>query len=98
GRQPGKLRPDAAEAIGAESSGRNERLIHERPLMRVLGILPAKGGEELARLDLELRRQRNRLEVSLLEFDLGLVVLVQLEDDIAVAFEIRIHRAIQRDF
>src|SRR6266404_4915753 len=56
--------------------------------MGVLRVLAAEICEVLARLDLQVSGQRNGLQVSLIE----------LKHDIAKAFEVRVHRAIDGDF
>src|SRR5205823_14737497 len=95
--QPGNLGAKVPEALGSERPRQNQRIIHKRPLMRMLGVLAAKVGKELSRLDLEVSRQGYRLKIGFFEFDLGLVVRIQLEDDVAERFEVRIHRAIKCD-
>src|SRR5262249_7733 len=63
-------------------------------LMRVDG---AELGEELCRLGLEVPRQRRRREVHLLQLDVGVVVLVELEDDVRDAGEVGIDGAVEED-
>src|SRR5258708_35688 len=63
----------------------------------MLRVLPAEAGEILARLELQVGRERGRLQVGFLELDLRLVVLVQFQDDVAKALEIGIDRAVDGD-
>src|SRR5262249_30883854 len=67
------------------------------PRVRVLRVLPAKGREILAGLELEIGRERRRLEETFLELDFRFVVPVQLQHDVRETLEIRIDRAIDGD-
>ena len=93
--QPGELPAEVAQAVRAKGAAQHQRFIHERPGVRVLRILPAEIGEELAGLELEIRRQRHRLQIRFLEFDLGALVFFQFKYEVCEALEIRIHRAVQ---
>ena len=66
--------------------------------MRVLRVLPAEVGKELAGLDLQVERQRHALQVGFLQLHRGLVVLIELEGDIGEPFEIRVHCPIEHNF
>ena len=70
----------------------------ERPLMGVLRILTAKIRKELAGLGLKVEGQGSGKQISLFKFNFGFVVLVELENDIAEAFEVRVNRAVHRNF
>src|SRR5882672_814269 len=65
--------------------------------MRVLRILPSEGCEKLAAFNLQIRRKGCRLKVSFFQLDLGLIVFVELENDIGEALEVGIDRPIKRD-
>src|SRR6058998_776482 len=88
--QPGQLPADVAQAVRAKGAAQHQRLIHERPRVRVLRVLPAEIGEELAGLELEIRRQCRRLQIGFLEFDFGALILFQLEYEVCESLEIRI--------
>ncbi len=60
-------------------------------------IDPAKGGEELSGFQLQIERQTGCLQERLLDFDLGLIVIVELENNVGETFEVRIDRAIKRE-
>src|SRR5207248_1206031 len=94
---PGELAANITKAIGAKSAGENQRRIDEGPLMRMLGVLPAEIREELARFGLEIPRQGSREEIGFFELDFGLVVFVQLENNVAEALQIGIDGAIHCD-
>ena len=53
--------------------------------------------EELPALELQTPRQRRRLHERLLGLDLSFVLVAELEDDVHERFEIRVHRAVERD-
>lgn len=97
-RQPGKLPADAPQSVRAEGAGEDQGVVHEGPLVWVLGVLSAEFGQELAGFELQVGRQRHALQVSLLQLHSSLVVLVELENKIGEAFEIGVHRAIKHDF
>src|SRR6266496_2239837 len=93
--QPGQLSADVAQAVRAKGTAQNQRLVHEGPRVRMLRVLPAEIGEELAGLELEIRRQGHRLQIRFLEFDLGALILFQFEYDVGESLEVRIHCAVQ---
>ena len=59
---------------------------------------PAKRVEKLAGLNLQAVGQAGRLEKRFFQLDLRLVVVVELENDVREPFEVRIDRAVERDF
>src|SRR5438552_14822504 len=52
--------------------------------------------EELPAFQLQVEWQASRLHECFLYFDLGFVVVVQLENDVRESFEVRIDRAVER--
>src|SRR5216117_893429 len=65
--------------------------------MRMNRVQATKGREELPRFQLQIERQASRLHECFLYFDLGFVVVVQLENDVRESFEVRVHRAVERE-
>ncbi len=59
-------------------------------------IDPAESGEKLPALQLQVERKIGRLQKGFLHFDIGIVVVVEFENDVGEAFEIRVDRAIKR--
>ena len=55
----------------------------------------AERGEELSSFELKIEWQARRLQERLLNFDLRLVVVVELENNVGETFEVRIDRAIK---
>ena len=62
------------------------------------GIQPAEVSEELSAFQLQIVGQAGGLQESFLEFDFSVVVIVQQENDIREALEIRIDCAVKRQF
>jgi len=62
------------------------------------GIDPAECGEKLPGFHLEIEWQAGGLQECFLYLDFGFVVVIQLENDIREALEIRVHRAIECKF
>src|SRR3954470_8471543 len=60
-------------------------------------VYSAEGIKKLSAFQLQAIGQPGRLKKRFFELDLGLVVVVELEDDVGKAFEIRIDRAVERD-
>src|SRR6266566_6036897 len=58
-------------------------------------VQPAEGGEELPGFQLQVERQTGRLHECFFDFDIGLVVVVQLENDVGETFEVRINRTVK---
>src|SRR6266404_1880882 len=58
-------------------------------------VQPAEGSEELPGLQLQVERKASRLHECLFDFDIGLIVVVQLENDIGETFEVRINRTVK---
>src|SRR5882724_7188819 len=58
-------------------------------------VQPAEGGEELPGFQLQVERQASRLHECFFDFDLGLVVVVQLENDVGETLEVRINRTVK---
>ena len=61
-------------------------------------VQPAKVGEELSAFQLQIVRQAGGLQESFLEFDFGLVVIVQQENNVREPLEIRVDCAVKRQF
>src|SRR5689334_9817789 len=80
--EPGQLSPKISQAIRTEGAIENDRLIHEHPLMWVLGILATERCEELAALQLQIGRQRRGLQIGFLEFNVRFVVCIELQHDV----------------
>src|SRR6266481_5199164 len=59
-------------------------------------VQPTKGGKELSAFQLQVERQTGRLHKCFFHFDIGLVVVVQLENDVGETFEVRINRTVKR--
>src|SRR5881397_1703127 len=53
--------------------------------------------EELPAFQLQVEWQASRLHECFLYFDLGFVVVVQLENDVRESFEVRVNRAVERE-
>src|SRR5438046_7908942 len=66
--------------------------------MRMNRVQPTKGGKELPGFQLEIIGQVRRLHECFFNFDLGFVVVIQLENDVGEAFEVRIDCAVKRKF
>src|SRR5438477_2099199 len=64
--------------------------------MRMNRVQPAEGGEELPGFQLQIVGQARGLHKRFLDFDVGFVVVVQLENDVGKTFEVRIDRAVKR--
>ena len=56
-----------------------------------------KRRKELAAFHLEIEWQIRRLEKGFLHFDLGLVVVIEFENDVGETFEVGIDRAVERE-
>src|SRR5437763_2602925 len=66
--------------------------------MRMRWIDPAERGEELSGFQLQIEWQTRRLQERFFNFDIGVVVVVEFEDNIGESFEVGIDRAIEREF
>ena len=60
-------------------------------------VQPAEGGEELPGFQLQIVGEARGLHEGFLDFDIGLVVVVQLENDVGEAFEVGIDRPVERE-
>src|SRR6266481_9049796 len=60
-------------------------------------VQPAEGGKELPGFQLKVIGQARGLHERFLHFDLGLVVVVQFENDIGETLEVRIDRTVKRE-
>src|SRR5204862_7311173 len=96
--EPRELGADVAQTIRSERPVQDERLVDERPLMRMLRVLPPEVGKKLAAFELEIGGQGSGLQIRLFQLDARFVVPIELEDNVSEAFEIGINRAVQRDF
>ena len=59
-------------------------------------VQPAEGGEELSTFQLQIIPQARGLQESFLEFDFGLVVIVQQENNVREPLELRVDCAVKR--
>src|SRR5438067_7986535 len=75
----------------------NYRCVGEIPRVRMGWINPAKCSEELSGFQLKIERQTRCLQKRFLNFDIGVVVVVELENDVGEPFEVGIHRAVERE-
>ena len=76
----------------------HKRRVGEIPRMRMGRIDASERRKELSPLDLQAPGQGCRLQECFLGFDARLVVVVELEDNVREAFEVRIDRAVDGDF
>ena len=60
-------------------------------------IDPTEWREKLATFKLQVERKIGRLEKCFLDFDLGFVVVVQLEHDVGEALKVGIDRSIESE-
>src|SRR5439155_19646437 len=67
----------------------------QSPGMRMGRNNSAECGEELSGFQFQNERQTGRLQERFLDFDFGLVVVVELENNVGEAFEVRIDRAVE---
>src|SRR5439155_14078370 len=95
--RPASLRANAAQSIRSQKEAVDQRIIDKIPSIRMNRIEPAEGGKELPAFQLEIERQVRRLHECFLYFDLGFVVVVQLENDVRESFEVRVNRAVERE-
>src|SRR3954470_20546549 len=58
---------------------------------------PAEGGEKLPGFELKIERQACGLGEGLLDFDLGLIVVIQLEDDVGESLKVGVNRTVERE-
>src|SRR4051794_17975546 len=65
--------------------------------MRMSRIDSTEGSEELTGFDLEIEWKTGCLKERFLHFDLGLVVVIQLEHDVGKALEVGIDRSIESE-
>src|SRR5438477_10846976 len=65
--------------------------------MRMSRIDPAKSGEELSSFELKVERQTRRLHERFFNFDIGVVVVIEFEDNVGESFKIGIDCAIERE-
>src|SRR5262249_34465941 len=61
-------------------------------------IQPPKVGQELPAFQLQIVRQTRGLQKSFFEFDLGLVVIVQQENDVRESLEVRVDCTVKCQF
>src|ERR1700730_4686945 len=73
----------------------HEWCVRKIPRVRMSRIDPTERGEKLAGFELKIEGQVSRLQKYLLNFHRGLVVVVQFEDNVGKAFEVRIDRAVE---
>src|SRR6185369_3673643 len=87
--------PRGTQSFRTEHAIVDQVLIDELPLVWMLRIEAPELDELLSRLDLQIPRQRGGHQVGFLQLDAGFAVLIELEDDVAGAFEIRIDGTIE---
>src|SRR5438874_13256992 len=75
----------------------NERSVCEVPRVRMHGIDAAKRREELPGFELKSPRQCRGLQEGFFDFDCGLVVVIELEDDVNETSKVGINRAVEHD-
>src|ERR1043166_7999634 len=63
----------------------------------MLWVLPPEIGEELAGLELQIGRQRSRLQIGLFKFQRSALIFLELKDDVSKSFEIGIHCSVEGD-
>src|SRR6267143_1842591 len=73
----------------------NDRRVRKVPGVRMRRIDSTKGRKELSGFDLQVEGQTSCLQKRFFDFDFGLVVVVELENNVGEAFEVRIDRAIE---
>src|SRR5438445_13836419 len=76
----------------------DDRRVRKIPCVRMCWVDAAKRGEELPGFQLQVERQTCRLHKRSFNLDFGLVIVVELENDISEALKVRIDRAIERQF
>src|SRR2546423_5593343 len=65
--------------------------------MRMDRVDASERSEELAGLKLEIKRQTGCLQECFLNFNFGLVIVVEFENDVRETFEVGIDRSIKRE-
>src|SRR5260370_42279400 len=75
----------------------NDRRVRKVPGVRMRRIDSAKGRKELSSFELQVERQAGRLQERLFDFDFGLIVVVELENNVGETFEVRIDRTVERE-
>src|SRR5882724_1900398 len=58
-------------------------------------IQSTERGKELPGFQLQIERKASRLHECFFDFDIGLIVVVQLENDVGETFEVRINRTVK---
>ena len=58
-------------------------------------VQPAEGGEELPGFQLQIEGKARGLHECFFDFDIGFIVVVQLENDIGETFEVGINRTVK---
>ena len=61
------------------------------------GIQSTERGKELPGFQLQIERKACGLHECFFDFDIGLIVVVQLENDVGEAFEVGIDRPVERE-
>ena len=85
----------SGQTVRAEKTSGHDRIIRKIPGVRMRWIDPAERGEELAGFELQIKRQTRRLQERFFDFDLGLVVVVELEHNVGESFEVGIDCAVE---
>src|SRR5258708_21188289 len=98
GQKPGHLGTLAAQTGRTEHLIQHQRLVYERPRVRMLPVLTPELRQKLSGLYLKIPGQRCRLPPRLLQFDARFPVGVQFIDEGAKALEVRVYRAVERQF
>ena len=87
-RQPRHLHALVVEAVGAQGELVDQRLVHEIPLVGMLGVQVAEVAEELAAFDLQAEGQARGFDLGHFHFR-----VVEVDGGDGRGFEVRIHRA-----
>src|SRR6266436_7241495 len=58
---------------------------------------PAERGEELSGIQLKIEREAGCLQERFFNLDIGVVVVIEFENDVGESFEVRIHRTVERE-
>src|SRR5438552_7180925 len=95
GHDPGNLGANAAQTVRPKQTAVDNWRVRKIPGMRMGRINSAECGEELSGFQLQIERQTGRLQERFLDFDFGLVVVVELENNVGETFEVRIDRAVE---
>jgi hypothetical protein len=60
-------------------------------------VISTEGGKELSSFHLKIEGQVCRLQECFFDFDLGLIVVIQFENNIRETLEVRVNRAVESE-